>query len=155
MISFLWCLLQQNSSKDTSVGGSLCLFFLHLFLWWKMFIMKNQILTRVREWYKKLPYTWEIVFPLNSSVEVLTLRTSECNIFGARGFKEVIKVKWSHLAGSSSIWLVSLYKEEIRTENTDGGETCEEAASRKPRWTAPEEVTSANTLTLDFEPLQL
>lgn len=33
----------------------------------------------------------EIVFLLNSYVEVLNLRTSECDIFGASGFKEVIK----------------------------------------------------------------
>lgn len=36
-------------------------------------------------------------------------------VFGNVIFKVVIKVKWDHWGGPWSIWLVSLYEEEIRT----------------------------------------
>lgn len=39
------------------------------------------------------------VFPPNSHVDVVTLRSSECDCIGDRAFKEVIKVKWDHIHG--------------------------------------------------------
>ena len=61
-----------------------------------------------------------IVFPPNSCDEVLIPSTSEWAAFGGRAFKEVITVKWVHLGGPESVWLVFLERESVRrTERTN------------------------------------